>query len=122
MDKPKKITQQWLDAAFEELREYKDTLEEWDALLIDKSSMLDAWEAKLLAFTEAHSEEFEDIDDEAWMLDPDDKYESIWEIDDKPVRTKKSAVAKSEPNAGAQKDIAELEKLYALPDKRRGKK
>jgi hypothetical protein len=114
MDKPKKITEEWLDAAFNELLEYKNTLEEWDAMLIDKCNMLEAWEAKLLAFTEAHSEEFEDEDD--------DWYESIWEIDDKPVRAKKSAVVKPELNAGAQKDIAELERIYNLPDKRRSKK
>jgi len=113
LSKPKtKLTEEQLQAGFEELKKYQSTLQEWDALLEDKAATLSDWEDKLLAFTEEHSEEFEDEDD--W-------YESIWEIDDRPVKARKRAMAAKPLDEKAKADVEWLEKLYKLPD-RRGKK
>jgi DNA repair exonuclease SbcCD ATPase subunit len=111
-----KPTKKQLQAWFKELEKYEAILREWDARLDDKEAMLEGWEAELLAFTEEHSEEFED-QCPVCGIDHNDE-----EQDEECFDTFSNLVHSGVVDVKTQKDIIELEKLYSLPDKRRSRK
>lgn len=143
-----KLLQAWL----KELQRYNEALKKWDARLEDKLSMLNAWEARLLAETESRKDEFDDGECSCPMCDPHSRENYTGEPEDDecdcteadaaagcgcaPCERRRAArpglaAGKTGPirpigvpvvDAGIQKDIDELEKMYKLPDKRRKKK
>lgn len=125
----------------EELMRYEAALRRWDVLNEDKEAMLNAWEKRLLVVTEAHQEQFEDEDDAAEydFITQNDKDLASYvpppvvndlvspmltsdHISMKKIREEWSARMQLKPDVGTQKEIDWLDKLYALPDRRRKKK
>jgi hypothetical protein len=124
----KRLTEQQIREGYKLLQHYEKILQAWDSQLEDRESALNVWEKRLLAETESRCEEFEnDFDhiDEMIAADPDCDIKQMSAADMKKLaqpKVKNEIHPSPAPlDAGTQKDINELERLYALPDKRRKK-
>jgi hypothetical protein len=103
-----KATLETAQAWFKELVKYESVLREWDAVLEEKESALDAWESQVVQNNseDEHGTEFKI----PWLSS---SYNGChWNFP--PLRP-----AHSEKD---RKEIDDLEKLYKLPDRRRAKK
>jgi hypothetical protein len=102
--------QEW----YEELKRYAAVLGDWDARMNDWESSLTAWETRLQASAGQNSGPFDMEDCDCEMCAPQ-KY----------GRAGGFAIKEPEPVPLTEKDktdIDELERMFALPDRRKKKK